>query len=322
MAGVSVVIPAYNAAATISRALRSVYAQTFPADEVIVVDDGSTDGTAEVVRAEFPKVRLIQQANSGPSAARNAGIQTSKGRWIAFLDADDRWLPWKLQRQMAVFEADGDIALVACRAYILREGDVHLNMPEDHDPAVDKVGFLDLLQDNMFSTPSVVARADVLHDLGGFDPGIPGSEDFDLWLRIASRYPILRLRSKLIEVYIRPSSCSHDVDRMTRGELMALAKWAPDLANESTAAIARGRYESIMQRWRLKHALRSYTAGDRTGGRAHLIAALGHGFRRPHQVIAILLGLIFPRAFLTVGTLARVHSHRALLGKEGARARE
>ena len=96
---ISVVIPAYNAAAWIRRAVNSVLSQTRPADEIIVVDDGSTDGTGDIVRMYDGRVRLLQQANAGAAAARNTGILAATGDWIAFLDADDEWLPQKLQRQ-------------------------------------------------------------------------------------------------------------------------------------------------------------------------------------------------------------------------------
>ncbi|MHC5141971.1 MAG: glycosyltransferase family 2 protein, partial [Planctomycetota bacterium] len=106
---ISVVIPAYNAEKHIARAIESVLAQTRPADEVIVIDDGSSDATAEVVRSFGDKVIFIQQENAGASVARNAGIEAATSDWIAFLDADDEWLPNKLQLQVEHFKRNPDL---------------------------------------------------------------------------------------------------------------------------------------------------------------------------------------------------------------------
>jgi len=103
---ISVVIPAYNAAGTIGRALDSVIAQTHPAREILVVDDGSTDRTAQVVSEYGGRVEYLYQDNAGPGAARNAGIRAAHGEWIAFLDADDEWLPHRLALQAELLQRD------------------------------------------------------------------------------------------------------------------------------------------------------------------------------------------------------------------------
>ena len=103
-ATVSVVIPTYNRAGLLPRAIRSVRDQTRAPDEVVVVDDGSTDSTCGIIEEEFPGVRLLSQEHRGVSAARNLGIMTTSGAWVAFLDSDDEWLPQKLERQLAALE--------------------------------------------------------------------------------------------------------------------------------------------------------------------------------------------------------------------------
>ena len=110
---ISVVIPAYNSAAQLARALDSVLAQTRPAEEILVVDDGSTDATAEVARSYGDAVRLIAQANAGAAAARNAGIRAARGTWIAFLDADDEWLPDRLALQTDILDRRPDLVWVS-----------------------------------------------------------------------------------------------------------------------------------------------------------------------------------------------------------------
>jgi glycosyltransferase involved in cell wall biosynthesis len=120
---VSVVIPAYNAANTIERALRSVYAQTYPnIVEGIVVDDGSTDNTCHVVRSRFPHAKYIYQKNAGPFPAKNRGIEAATGDYVAFLDADDEWTETKIERQISVLVSRPGAALVTCFPRMIHEG--------------------------------------------------------------------------------------------------------------------------------------------------------------------------------------------------------
>lgn len=109
---ISVIIPTYNRSQSLHRALQSVYRQTLMPGEIIVVDDGSNDGTEQMLRNEFPEVRYIYQQNRGVSAARNRGIAAASGDWLAFLDSDDQWLPEKLQKQQqALARSQGDAGL-------------------------------------------------------------------------------------------------------------------------------------------------------------------------------------------------------------------
>ena len=114
---VSVIIPAYRAAGTIRRALDSVFAQTTKAHEIIVVDDGSPDDLADVVRQYCPSIKLLRIANSKTAQARNVGIEAAVGDFVAFLDADDSWHPQKLERQLAIFSTYTEVGNVACRFY-------------------------------------------------------------------------------------------------------------------------------------------------------------------------------------------------------------
>jgi glycosyltransferase involved in cell wall biosynthesis len=118
---ISVVIPVFNAAPYVAQAIDSVFSQTLPPDEIVVVDDGSTDATADVVRRYHPRVAYFYQPNQGPGAARNLGIRESKGDLLAFLDADDLWLPEKLLSQKAALDADLSIDLVFCHMSQFRE---------------------------------------------------------------------------------------------------------------------------------------------------------------------------------------------------------
>lgn len=193
---VSVVIPAYNSEACIGRAIDSVLAQTRPVHEIIVVDDGSTDKTSEVVRRYGDKVILIRQDNSGVSVARNRGIQAASGNWIAFLDADDEWLAEKNSRQIKVIEETGDLRWCASNSQTSLEGTCSV---VGNTAAIAKTMGGKVFFESYFTaitqcgcpmhTPTIMVRADVFDQVGVFEPGRQRTEDLDLWWRIALIYP-------------------------------------------------------------------------------------------------------------------------------------
>ncbi len=201
-ADVSVVIPAWRAAATIGRALASVGAQTATPGEVIVVDDGSTDGTAAVAQAaagllgSIP-LRVLRQANAGAGAARNRGIEAAQGALLAFLDADDEWLPAKIERSIERLNATGAV-LVAHDGWIVdADGTSTLNetarrFAESADP------FVGLYRKGFIDTCSVVARRDAAIAAGGFDETLPNAQDFELWLAM------LKAPGTRFEVFAEP----------------------------------------------------------------------------------------------------------------------
>jgi glycosyltransferase involved in cell wall biosynthesis len=188
MPSVSVIIPVYNRVELICQALSSVRAQTFRDFEVVVVDDGSTDSTAAVVKAHYPEVRLIQKENAGVSAARNRGIQEARGEWIAFLDSDDVWLPHKLSRQVAFLELHPDIDLLYARMWSYTVGREHERQLE---PKSVSLTFEDLLNGhNSVTTSTVMVRRRVFDVVGMFNEGLPAVEDHELWIRIAERFKL------------------------------------------------------------------------------------------------------------------------------------
>ena len=257
-------------------ALRSVYDQTHPAGEVIVVDDGSIDGTAEIVARSFPGVQLIAQANAGPAAARNTGIAACRGEFVAFLDADDEWLPGKLALQLPLFR-DDRVILVAAKEY--RQGMEAwrgANRTSRDEDRVADLCFKDLLRNNLVPTSSVVVRRDILAKVGGFDNSLRGAEDFDLWLRIALEHPLTMMQCHLICYHVRPASESRNFDRMTQGELCVLNKWVhrDSCPRERDGYISLSYYTNVMQWWHLKHALRYFADGNYVQGRSYLREAL------------------------------------------------
>jgi glycosyltransferase involved in cell wall biosynthesis len=213
MPHVSVIIPAYNAEAFIANTLRSVLDQTYRDLEVIVVDDGSTDGTLEVLGQFERQVRVHAQANGGVARARNAGVRLATGSWIAFLDADDEWLPHKIERQLACrdvpmsftdrynFGVIGDLPELQSKATPMRGGDV----------------FVPLLRDGNFITlTSVMMRRELFEAMGGFYTGLNGTEDWDLWLRIAEKHPIGFVDEPLVRYRLHPGGISRNFARMCR----------------------------------------------------------------------------------------------------------
>ncbi|PID39664.1 MAG: hypothetical protein CSA24_00760 [Deltaproteobacteria bacterium] len=212
---VSVVMAAYNAERTIEEALSSLVEQTVKPFEIIVVDDGSSDGTAELVRRFQPEgveVRLLTQTNAGPSAARNHGIREVRGELTAFMDADDWSLPWRFEHQLRLAKAFPKAGAMLCG----------IAMDEDQacqEPAfcLDKVQVLTLLDfaasDNLGGTGASITRTEALREVGGFDPRLWNGEDYELWTRIVARYPVVRYTNPMLRVRHEPESLSSSFDR-------------------------------------------------------------------------------------------------------------
>jgi len=193
---VSVVIPTFDRAPVLPRALESVVAQTLSPAEVIVVDDGSTDGTAELVEKRFPGVRWLHQENRGVSAARNRGIEASRGEWIALLDSDDEWLPEKLQRQLSALRDHSDLRICHTDEIWIRRGR-RVNPRQIHAKHGGWI-FQHCLPLCAMSPSSILIHRSVFEEIGLFDEDLPACEDYDLWLRICSRHPVLYLDEPLV----------------------------------------------------------------------------------------------------------------------------
>jgi glycosyltransferase involved in cell wall biosynthesis len=198
MARVSVIVPAFNAAATIVQTLESVVAQSYGDWEIVVGDDHSTDATAELARSVSPRVTVITaEVNGGPAAARNLAVAHATGELMALLDADDRWLPAYLDSQVAAFDraqrADAnpgnldDVGVVACDAYL--EDPTGARLPgtyRDRVPFPAAVTVETLLEGNPIFV-SALTRTQLVRDAGGFDPATFGSEDHDLWCKLVEQ---------------------------------------------------------------------------------------------------------------------------------------
>ena len=168
---VSVVIPTHNRKRLVPRALESVLAQTRPAEEIIVVDDGSTDGTASAVASRFAGVRCLRQERRGVSAARNRGVASATGHWIAFLDSDDEWLPHKLERQLAALEASPGHRICHSDEVWIRRGQ-RVNQGRRHAKGGGRI-FRRCLPLCVISPSAVLVERQLLAELGGFDEALP-----------------------------------------------------------------------------------------------------------------------------------------------------
>ncbi|WP_031437387.1 glycosyltransferase family 2 protein [Methylobacter tundripaludum] len=186
---ISVVIPSYNRRERLKRALLSVYSQTSLPAEIVVIDDGSTDGTEAMLRREFPLVNYYYQKNLGVSAARNLGIQQATGDWLAFLDSDDEWLPEKLATQKAALATHPEHKICHTEENWIRNG-TQVDVPKKYAKTGGWI-FSRCLPLCAVSPSTVLIHRSVLTDIGLFDVRLPACEDYDLWLRIAANYPIL-----------------------------------------------------------------------------------------------------------------------------------
>lgn len=198
MTRIAVVIPTHNRAPVLAAALDSVLQQSAPPDECLVVDDGSTDGTENLVRRSYPGVTYLRQPHRGVSAARNLGIRQARADWVAFLDSDDRWMPGKLAAQRRALESCDRVICHTDELWI-RHGR-RVNPMRKHRKHGGWI-YRHCLPLCAISPSASMVRRDVLMDAGGFDESLPACEDYDLWLRLCARHPVLYLDQPLVIRY-------------------------------------------------------------------------------------------------------------------------
>jgi glycosyltransferase involved in cell wall biosynthesis len=216
---VSVIIPTYNYGRFIADAIRSVLDQTYPAAEIVVVDDGSTDNTSNVVQAFGDSVMYVRQENAGVCAARNRGVAESAGDLIAFLDADDMWEPTNLEKQSEKFDTDSSLGLVHCG---LREFDgetgetIRLHLDGGEDDVADN---LLLWEGPMIAGPggAVIVSRKAFDAVGGFDTRIKVGEDWDFCYRVARKFKVGFVPEPLVNYRSHRAAAHRDVREMERG---------------------------------------------------------------------------------------------------------
>lgn len=243
---VSVVVPTFNHASFVCEAVRSILAQTHPPDEVVVVDDGSTDDTAVRLRAFGNAITVIHQDNRGLPEARNKGISASTGDLIAFCDADDVWLPTKLERQVPRFDVAPMVGVVHCGCTYV---DVNLQRVR-----VSTVGFHGpAVSDQMLLTPTDVAHPNgstavvarkAIESTGQFDPHLPASEDWDLSYRLAKFFAVEFVNEPLVLYRLHDANMHKNVRLIERGMLLSFSK-AFAIADPATQRLRRRAYARL-----------------------------------------------------------------------------
>lgn len=230
---VSVIIPAFNRRPVLERAVRSVLAQTCQDCELIVVDDGSTDGTAGLLEGFNGQVTSLHQENRGVAAARNAGIGRSRGRLVAFLDSDDEWLPEKLSRQVARFDPDQPLFVCHTDEIWMRDG---REVPQKAIHRKQGGCFFErALERCLISPSSVIMSRALLDKVGWFDEALPAAEDYDLWLRITASHDVDFVPERLVIKHGgRPDQLSRTVPAIDRFRIRAMCKMLESAELSST----------------------------------------------------------------------------------------
>jgi glycosyltransferase involved in cell wall biosynthesis len=197
---ISVIIPVYNRESRILKTVESVLKQSLQDFELIIVDDGSTDGTPKILNNLFQaypqKITLIKQSNQGVSAARNTGIKRAAGEYIAFCDSDDLWITSKLETQLLTMKKNNWTICQTDETWIRNQKKVN-PMKKHKKPSGDI--FIPSLELCLVSPSATMLKKTVLEDIGLFDETLPACEDYDLWLRLALKYPIYLIDTPLIE---------------------------------------------------------------------------------------------------------------------------
>ena len=294
---VAVVIPAYNAGLYLPRAIDSVLAQTYRDYQIFVIDDGSTDDTPNVLDAYAGRIVSVRQPHAGAAAARNRGIRLSNNPYVAFLDADDEWLPTKLEQQIAVLKQDPDFGMVYSDCST--DGTGPFSGPHFARVGVPPSGrvFQQLLQGCTVHTPTVLARRGCLECVGPFDQSLRVGEDYNMWLRIAASSDIAVVSDVLAIRHITPGSLGQttSVDDALGGVIAAfehLAQQCRSLTAEDAKAL-----RNATAAYCYKYGSYLLEKGERRSSRRRMIEARRYGMRDWKITAKLGLGLLPAAAF-------------------------
>ncbi|HEY3319528.1 MAG TPA: glycosyltransferase [Planctomycetota bacterium] len=298
---ISVVVPTFNYGRFLPEALASVFRQTLAPCEVIVVDDGSTDNTPEVIAAYGERVVFLQQKNQGPSAARNEGIRRATGEWVAFLDADDVWFPTRLEMQSKCLHENpcvGLIGTLSMRPAADGGSLLALSTPPASESAepYTVLGTRDFIQGLPFGTSTALARKDLLLKAGLFNPARRLAEDREMWLKLSLLAPAARVNQVLSAYRLHGSQSINSARRMAENYAVVLANFFaahPEYAPLRRRAQAYYHYDTAMAyfesgaKWpALRHLLRSFLNSPIPLSRGNA----EHGFNRLAFQVRLLLG--------------------------------
>jgi glycosyltransferase involved in cell wall biosynthesis len=264
---VSVIIPTYNRAAYLPATIDSVLAQDYRDFELIVVDDGSTDETTQVVQRYESSVQYVHQANQREGVARNHGIRRASGALLAFLDSDDVWLPWKLQADVAAFQRHPDAALVYSRIEDISSTGQRLGARRLPGPSGDV--FDRLVLENFIPLSTVSVRRGAFEAVGRFsgEPELSGSIDWEAWVRLSARHPFIHVPLVTTQVRVHPQSMLSNGAYMERAMLRAVDLM---LANPEVRHRVGDRRARVLASLYLAIAVNHYSAGAMPRAREYL----------------------------------------------------
>ncbi len=244
---VSVIIPNYNYSQYIGEAVGSALSQTYKNIEVIVVDDGSKDNSLEILENFAGRIKIIKQQNAGVSAARNSGVENSDGEFIAFLDADDVWLPEKIEKQINCFSANKNLGLVHVA---VQDIDAHgKNLKSHFDGLAGSVAEELLLLERsviLGGGSGIMIPRKLFDEIGGFDPRLSTSADWDIFYRIANRCEAAFISEVLLKYRIHGSNMHGNIQRMEREMLLGFQKAFANKENESIRKTAYGNLFQVL----------------------------------------------------------------------------
>jgi len=287
---VSVIIPAYNAAWCIRRALDSVFAQDYRDFEVIVVDDGSSDGTAAILASYGAAVRVVSKPNGGLSSARNAGIAAARGEYVAFLDADDRWLPAKLSRQVALL--DRQPGLLFCSTTTKVEAPGGQRLPDWRCGNGQRSALECIFAVNAYvagSGSAVLVRREAFARAGGFDESLRSLEDIDMWMRLAALGGFACIDEPLAVIEKSADSMSGNLDVMRAAAMRVMRKNRALLPQPLRGQFWRSAYAGMLSDY-AKWAYRQGRTAQALGGLAQALALAP--LSRGRLVISLLLAML------------------------------
>lgn len=286
---VSVVIPAYNAAAFITHAVDSALAQTYQRCEILIVNDGSTDDTARALEVYGDTIRILHQANSGLSNARNRGIRAARGELVALLDADDRWLPSKLARQVEILQANPRIGFCSTRTRV--EAPDGTPTGEWSCPHIEGTLLQTLFLCNGAipgSGSGVMARRHLFDQVGLFDETLRSLEDIDMWMRLAAVTGYECIDEPLTVIVKHPDSMSRNLEVMREAALRVMRKNRHLLPPSDRGGLWQTGYTSVLA----DYAKWEYRRGRRGHAMLHVAEGLIRSpLRRGRMLIGLLLAM-------------------------------
>jgi len=245
---VSIIIPTYNGAKYLPQAVESILAQTYDQYEIVIIDDGSTDQTKDIVSDfidSYPgKIRYIYQDNAGVSVARNTGIQNSKGRYIAFLDSDDQWLSQHLEKSVMAIESQPSTGLVHSNLTRVTESGKTIETPVKNEKYVSGKIFEPLfLRKGNIACSTVLFKKECCEKVGYFDEQLTrlGCEDREMWLRIAQQYEIYYIDEVLVHYRVHETNFSRDHERMFKARCYVIDKFCSNGTNHRLRKLALAR---------------------------------------------------------------------------------